>query len=273
MPITPSANTTSSSRFYTPLRMKGLTKPKSRKLLSILKKHSGRDTTGKLAMRHQAGRHKRFLREIDWKRSLRGVSGIVQSIEYDPNRTANVALILYRNGTRSYILAPESLKPADVVESGPAAEIKPGNSLPLANIPVGTPIHNIELKSGKGAQIVRSAGTSASIQSKDATFANILMPSREVRLVRVTCYATIGQLGNIDWKNVTFGKAGRKRNMGIKPTVRGTAQHPDSHPHGGGEGRSGEGMHPKTPWGKSARGTRTRNKNKFSTKLILTRRK
>lgn len=244
-----------------------------KKLLSILKKHSGRDTSGKLAVRHQAGRNKRFLREIDWKRDLRSIPAKVESIEYDPNRTADIARVLYQNGVRRYILSPDGLKVGDMVESGPVVEPKVGNSLPLANIPVGTAIHNIELTPGKGGQIVRSAGVAAFVQSKDASYASILMPSREIRFVRSDCYATIGQLGNLDWKNIVIGKAGRKRHMGIKPTVRGTAQHPDSHPHGGGEGRSGEGMHPKTPWGKSARGTRTRRKNKFSTKLIFKRRK
>lgn len=273
MPTLKPRNTNSSNRFHSPLVNLDLTKKRPEKHLSrVLKKQSGRDSLGKVSTRHQGGRHKRLLREIEWKRRFADTSAVVKSIEYDPNRSVNIALLHYSNGHKSYILAPDSLKSGDKVETGPAAEVKTGNCLPLANIPIGTPIHNIELTPGKGAQIVRSAGSAGYIQSKDHRVANVLLPSREVRLISVKCYATIGQLSNLDWKNVKFGKAGRKRNMGIRPTVRGTAQHPDSHPHGGGEGRSGEGMPPKTPWGKSARGTRTRKKTKYSDGLIIKRR-
>lgn len=244
-----------------------------KKLSSILKKSSGRNHSGKMTTRHQAGRNKQLLREIDWKRRKRGIRAKVIAIEYDPTRSAYLALLSYFDGEYCYILAPESVKPGDLLESGPAAEIKPGNSLPLGNIPVGTPIHNIELTLGKGAQIVRSAGSSALIQSKDDRFAVVTLPSRETRLISLNCYATIGQLSNIDRKNRNLGKAGHKRHLGIKPTVRGTAQNPNSHPHGGGEGRSGEGMPPKTPWGKSARGTRTRRHRKYSSIYIVSRRK
>ncbi len=242
-------------------------------LVTILKKHSGRNASGKLTTRHQGGRHKRKLREVDWKRDKREKVAVVVSIQYDPNRTSRLALLKYPDGERRYILAPVGLAIGDKIEAGKSADLRSGNSLPLAQIPVGTPIHNIEIIPGKGGQIVRSAGSSAIIQSKDNKFASVLLPSREVRLININCYASIGQLGNLDWKNTFFGTAGRRRHMGIKPTVRGVAQHPDSHPHGGGEGRSGEGMPPKTPWGKPARGYRTRRKNKYSNKLILKRRK
>ena len=240
-----------------------------KRLAVILRKHSGRNASGKVTVRHQGGRQKRFLRKIDWKREKRGISAEISAIEYDPNRSANVALLTYADGERSYILAPMGLAVGDKVEAGKTAELKPGNSLPMAYIPVGTPIHNIELTRGKGGQIVRSAGVAATIQAKDKKFATIVLPSREIRLVNVNNWATIGQIANVDWKSRVIGKAGRKRLMGIRPTVRGTAQHPDSHPHGGGEGRSGEGMNPKTPWGKPARGKKTRKKAKYSNKLIV----
>lgn len=244
-----------------------------KRLTAILKKHGGRNASGKMTTRHQGGRQKRLLREIDWRRDKRGIQAVVEAIEYDPNRSTDIARLRYMDGERRYILAPLGLKAGDKVEAGKGVEIHVGNALPLSQIPIGVPIHNIELTLGKGAQLARSAGSAALVQSKDKKYANILLPSREVRLVSVENYATIGQLSNIDWKNRVFGKAGTRRLMGIKPTVRGTAQHPDSHPHGGGEGRSGEGMPPKTPWGKPARGYRTRIKTKYSDKMIVKRRK
>jgi len=248
-------------------------KKREKSLSSILSKKSGRNSTGKVTVRHQGAREKRFLREIDWKREKNDIPATVVAIEYDPNRTSNIALLQYRDGERRYILAPEGLSVGGVVMSGEAAPLTAGNSLPLVNIPVGTPIHGIEIFPGKGAQMVRTAGAAATIMGFEEAFALVKLPSGEIRRFRMNCKATIGQLGNTEWKNINFGKAGRKRHMGIRPTVRGTAQNPRSHPHGGGEGRSGEGMHSKTPWGKSARGTRTRNKMKYSQNLIVQRRK
>lgn len=243
--------------------------PESR-LKTILKKHSGR-SKGRVTTRHQGGREKRFLRTIDWRRSLRDTPGVVMAFEYDPNRSSNLALVYYPNGTKSYILAPEGLKVGETVLAGENIDPRPGNALPLTKIPVGIPIHNVEITAGKGGQLLRSAGTVATIQGFESGYAIIKFPSGEVRRVSETCYATVGQVGNIEWKNLKFGKAGRKRHRGIRPSVRGTAQDPRSHPHGGGEGRSGEGMPPKTPWGKPARGYKTRIKTKYSNKLIISR--
>ncbi len=242
-------------------------------LVRLLPKRSGRNSSGKVTVRHQGGRHKRFLRDIDWRRGKLGIPAIVETLEYDPNRTANVALLKYVDGERRYILAPEGLTVGQTVMSGDMAPLTVGNSLPLSAIPVGTLVHALEIGPGKGAQIARGAGTVATISGFEERYALIKLPSGEIRRFNPAALATIGQVGNIDWKNVNFGKAGRKRNMGIRPTVRGTAQNPHSHPHGGGEGRSGEGMHPKTPWGQSARGTHTRKKAKHSSKLIVHRRK
>jgi large subunit ribosomal protein L2 len=267
-PVTPGM------RFSSGLDYSGLTHKRPEKgLTSILSKKSGRNATGVVTTRHQGAREKRFLREIDWKRSKDGMTAQVVALEYDPNRTANIALIQYTDGERSYILAPEGLSVGQQVMSGESAPLVPGNTLPMAEIPVGTMIHNLEVVPGKGAQIVRSAGSSAIIMGFEETSALVKLPSGEVRRFLPTCRATIGQLGNVDWKNINLGKAGRKRHMGIRPTVRGTAQNPRSHPHGGGEGRSGEGMHPKTPWGKSARGNKTRKKSRYSNKYIVSRRK
>lgn len=240
-------------------------------LKSILAKHSGRGADGKVSVRHQGGRQKRFLREIDFKRSLRGVVAKVERIEYDPNRTANVALLLYKNGERRYILSPEDLKVGDRIQSGSGALPKSGNALPLGEIPVGTPIHNIEITPGKGGQIVRSAGSVAIIQGRELPYILVKMPSNEIRRFAATCFATIGQVGKVD--KGRLGLAGRRRRMGRRPRVRGVAMHPGAHPHGGGEGRSGEGMPPKTPWGKSARGVKTRRKKKYSDRLIVKRRR
>ena len=246
----------------------------SKKLKKILAKNSGRDARGRIAVRHQGGRQKRFLRRIDFKREKYGVPARVASIEYDPNRTADIALLVYQDGEKRYILAPEGLKVGEMVISGKKAELKVGHTLPLKKIPTGMPIHNVELISGKGGQLVRGAGTAAVIQAKEGNFATLKLPSGEIRVVPLACLATIGQLSNIDLKTVKLGKAGRKRHMGIRPTVRGVAQHPDSHPHGGGEGRSGIGMpSPKSPWGKKTLGKKTRKPGKYSDKLIIKRKK
>jgi len=246
----------------------------SRKLYRILPKKSGRNSSGKVAVRHQGGRHKRYLREIDFRRDKREIPAKVVAIEYDPNRGAEIALLFYADGEKRYILAPEGLKIGDEVQAGEKAEIKPGNALPLAKIPLGTVVHNLELKPGKGGQIVRGAGTGAMLMNKEEKYALIKLPSGEERKIELICYATVGQLGNIERKNRIFGKAGRKRHLGIRPTVRGVAQNPHSHPHGGGEGRSGIGMpSSKSPWGKPTLGVKTRNKKKYSNKLIMKRRK
>jgi len=233
-------------------------------------KRQGRGYKGRITMRHRGGGVKKRVRIIDWKRNKHDVPGTVERIEYDPNRSANIALIIYADGEKRYIVRPDGLEVGDTIVAAPKTEIKPGNAAHLQNIPVGTPIHNIELRKGKGAQIVRGAGTAATIQSKEGEYVTVLLPSKEARLIKADCFATIGQVGNSDWKNRKLGKAGRKRLMGIRPTVRGTAQHPGSHPHGGGEGRTGVGMkHPKTPWGKHGHGKKTRKKNKRSNKYIV----
>lgn len=242
-------------------------------LISILKKHSGRDNSGQISVRHQGGRQKRYYRTIDFKRDKKDMDGIVIAIEYDPNRNANIALIEYKDKERRYILHPKDLLVGDKVIASNNAEVKVGNALPLKNIPLGISVHNIELYAGQGGQMMRGAGTYASVVAKEGNFIHLKLPSGEVRKFFADCWATIGQVGNIEHKDIDLGKAGRKRLMGIRPTVRGTAQNPRSHPHGGGEGRSGEGMHPKTPWGKPARGKRTRNKTKWSNKFVVSRRK
>ena len=242
-------------------------------LISILKKHSGRDSTGSVSVRHQGGRHKRYYRLIDFKRDKRGMEAVVLGIEYDPNRNANIALVEYKDKEVRYILHPVGLKVADKVIADDNADIKVGNALKLKNIPLGIEVHNIELYPGKGGQMIRGAGTSASVVAKEGVFVHLNLPSGEVRKFNVESYATVGRVGNIEHKDEIIGTAGRKIHMGIRPTVRGTAQNPRSHPHGGGEGRSGEGMHPKTPWGKPARGKRTRKSNKWSNALVVSRRK
>lgn len=245
----------------------------SRKLKRILAKQSGRNSSGKVTVRHQGGRQKRYLREIDFKRDKREIPAKVMTIEYDPNRGAKIALLFYVDGEKRYILAPEGLKIGDEIQAGEKAEIKPGNALPLGKMPLGTVVHNLELKPGKGGQIVRGAGTGAILMNKEERYALVKLPSGEQRKIELVCYATVGQLGNIELKNRVFGKAGRKRHLGVRPTVRGVAQNPHSHPHGGGEGRSGIGMpSSKSPWGKPTLGVRTRNKKKYSNKLIMQRR-
>lgn len=243
------------------------------KLKRILPKKSGRDSQGKISVRHIGGRQKRFLREIDFARRERDLAGKVQSVEYDPNRSARVALVVYPNGQRTYILAPLGLEVGMKVVAGEDAPINVGNALPLGKIPIGTQVHNLELRPGKGGQLVRGAGAAATVQGKKNGMVIVKLPSGEIRRFDARSYSTIGQIGRIEHKFQELGKAGRARLMGIRPTVRGVAMHPGAHPHGGGEGRSGEGMHPKTPWGKPARGFRTRKRVKYSDKFIVERRK
>jgi large subunit ribosomal protein L2 len=244
-----------------------------RSLIGKKRRRGGRNVQGRVTVRHRGGGHKRQLREVDFKRDKREIPAKVASIDYDPNRSANLALLFYADGEKRYILAPLGLKVGTSIMAGPDVDILPGNSLPLANIPTGTMIHNIELKEGRGGQMVRSAGSSAQLVAKEGDYAQIRMPSGEVRLVRLACYATIGQVGNVDHGNVKLGKAGRKRHMGVRPTVRGSAMSPRDHPHGGGEGRSGIGMpSPKSPWGKPTLGKKTR-RNKSTDKYIVRRRK
>jgi len=241
-------------------------------LLLPLKKKGGRSNQGKITVRHRGGGAKRRLRIIDFKRDKLGIPGRVAAIEYDPNRSARIALIYYADGEKRYILAPSELKVDDIIKSGEGAELKPGNALPLKSIPTGTMIHNIEMQPGKGGQLVRSAGAAAQLMAKEGEYALIRMPSSEVRRVRSNCLATIGQVGNLDHRSITLGKAGRKRWMGWRPTVRGSAMNPNDHPHGGGEGRAPIGLPgPKTPWGKPALGYRTR-KPKPADKMIVRRR-
>ena len=242
-------------------------------LLVSLKKISGRNAQGKITVRHRGGGNRRKYRIIDFKRNKDGIPAKVATIEYDPNRTANIALLHYADGEKAYILAPVGLEVGTTVLSGPTADIKPGNAMALKDMPVGTVIHNIELKPGKGAQLVRSAGVSAQLMAKEGKKALLRLPSGEMRFVSIDCKATIGQVGNIEHGNVVIGKAGRKRHMGIRPTVRGSVMNPCDHPHGGGEGRTSIGRpSPVTPWGKPALGYKTRKKNKASDKLIVSRR-
>ena len=242
-------------------------------LLVPLKKNSGRNVHGKITVRHRGGGNRRKYRIIDFKRNKDGIPAKVATIEYDPNRTANIALLHYADGEKAYILAPVGLEVGTTVLSGPTADIKPGNAMALKDMPVGTVIHNIELKPGKGAQLVRSAGVSAQLMAKEGKKALLRLPSGEMRFVSIDCKATIGQVGNIEHGNVVIGKAGRKRHMGIRPTVRGSVMNPCDHPHGGGEGRTSIGRpSPVTPWGKPALGYKTRKKNKQSNKLIVRRR-
>ena len=242
-------------------------------LLASLKKHSGRNSYGRITVRHRGGGNRRKYRVIDFKRQKFGVEGIVATLEYDPNRSAFIALVEYTDGEKAYIIAPEGLKVGDKGVAGPDADIKPGNALPLKNIPVGTFIHNIELYPGRGAQLARSAGNMAQLMAKENGMALLRLPSSELRNVPENCMATVGQVGNTDHENVKIGKAGRKRNMGWRPTVRGSVMNPNDHPHGGGEGKSPVGRPgPVTPWGKPALGYKTRKKHKQSDKLIVRRR-
>ncbi len=251
-----------------------ITKEKPEKsLLLPLKKKAGRNNQGKITVRHRAGGAKRRLRIIDFKRDKIGVPGRVAAIEYDPNRSSRIALIYYADGEKRYILAPTGLGVGDTIKSGEDAEIRPGNTLPLRRLPTGTQIHNIELKEGKGGQLVRSAGASAQLLAKEGEYSHVRLPSGEIRLIRSNCTATIGQVGNVEHQGINLGKAGRKRWLGWRPTVRGSAMSPSDHPHGGGEGRSPIGMPgPKTPWGKPALGYKTR-KNKTTDRMIVRRRR
>ena len=266
--------TTPSRRNMTVLSYKGLSKVKPEKsLLTKLKKTAGRNSYGRITVRHHGGGNKQKYRIIDFKRQKLDMPATVLTLEYDPNRSANIALIQYEDGVKAYILAPEGLKIGDQVLSSAQADIKPGNCLPIANIPVGTIIHNIELYPGKGAQLVRSAGVAAQLMAKENGKAQVRLPSGEVRYVRLDCKATIGQVGNQDHSNVQLGKAGRSRHMGIRPTVRGSVMNPCDHPHGGGEGKSPIGRpSPVTPWGKPAMGYKTRKKNHRTDKQIVKRR-
>lgn len=242
-------------------------------LVVSLNKNAGRNNQGKITVRHRGGGSRRKYRIIDFKRRKDGISATVLSIEYDPNRTANIALICYADGEKSYILAPNKLEVGTTLMNGENAEVKIGNCLPLQNIPIGTQVHNIEMYPGKGGQLVRSAGNSAQLMAKEGKFATLRLPSGEMRMVPIICRATIGQVGNIDHELIKIGKAGRKRHMGIRPTVRGSVMNPNDHPHGGGEGKTGIGRPgPVTPWGKPALGLKTRKKNKKSNKMIVRRR-
>ncbi|MCL1843527.1 MAG: 50S ribosomal protein L2 [Defluviitaleaceae bacterium] len=267
-PITPSQRQMTVSDFAE------ITKSAPEKSLTVhLKKHSGRNGQGKITVRHRGGGAKIKYRLIDFKREKDGVPAKVNAIEYDPNRTANIALLFYADGEKRYILAPIGVKVGDTLMSGVDAEIRPGNALPMKVIPVGTEIHNIEMKLGRGAQMVRSAGNVAQLMAKDEKYATVRLPSGEMRLVPINCRATIGQVGNPDNELINVGKAGKKRLMGIRPTVRGSVMNPNDHPHGGGEGRSPIGRpSPSTPWGKPALGYKTRKKNKQSNKYIVRKR-
>ena len=263
--------TSPARRHMTVSTFEEITKTEPEKSLVVsLNKSSGRNSQGRITIRHRGGGAKKKYRIIDFKRNKDGIPGKVAAIEYDPNRTANIALIFYADGEKRYILAPYKLKVGDTIESGENADIKIGNSLKLKDMPVGTTIHNVELKPGKGAQMVRSAGAEAQLMAKEGKYAQVKLPSGEFRLVSVDCRATIGQVGNIDHELITIGKAGKSRHMGKRPAVRGSAMNPVDHPHGGGEGRTGVGMPaPKTPWGKPALGYKTRKKNKKSNQYIV----
>ena len=274
MPIKKYNPTSPARRFMTVSTFEEITSKSSEKtLLAPVKKNAGRNSYGRITVRHQGGGVARKYRIIDFKREKDGVPARVAAIEYDPNRSSNIALLFYADGEKRYIIAPNGLSVNDTVVSGAQADIKIGNALPLANIPVGTMIHSIELKPGKGAQLVRSAGNTAQLMAKENDFAQIRLPSGEVRMVSVNCKATIGQVGNIDHANIRIGKAGKKRYLGIRPTVRGSVMNPVDHPHGGGEGKSPIGRpSPVTPWGKPTLGTKTRKKRKASDNMIVKRR-
>ena len=261
-------------RFMTVASFEEITTDKpERSLTERLFKTAGRNNQGKMTVRHRGGGHKRLYRIIDFKRNKDGVPAKVATIEYDPNRTSRIALLHYNDGEKRYIIAPHGLKVGDKVVSGPDADIKVGNALPLKNIPLGTMVHNIELKIGRGGQLARSAGTTAQLMAKEGSHALLRMPSGEIRKVHINCRATVGQVGNLENENITIGKAGRSRWLGKRPANRGVTMNPNDHPHGGGEGHSPVGRkHPVTPWGKCAFGTRTREKNKASDRLIVKRR-
>jgi large subunit ribosomal protein L2 len=234
---------------------------------------AGRNNNGRITVRHKGGAHKKFFRIIDFKRDKEGIPATVKTIEYDPNRNARIALVSYKDGEKRYILAPDKLSVGDVIESGSKVEIKVGNTLMLKDLPVGVIIHNLELRPGKGGQLARAAGNFAQLLSKEGKYCHVRLPSGEIRLINANCRATIGQVSNLDHENVSLGKAGRKRHLGIRPTVRGVAMNPIDHPLGGGEGRTSGGRHPCTPWGKPTKGYKTRKRNKHSNKYIVSRQK
>jgi large subunit ribosomal protein L2 len=267
--------TTPATRFYTVSTFEEVTKTKPEKALVVpLKSSGGRNNQGRITSRHRGGAHKRFYRIIDFKRDKVGIDAKVAAIEYDPNRNARIALLHYVDGEKRYIIAPDGLKVGDVVQTGEHAEIKTGNAMPLKNVPVGTTIHNIEMKQGKGAQIARSAGNSVQLVAKEGDFATLRLPSGEMRMVRTDCKATIGVVSNAEYENISWGKAGRMRWFGIRPQSRGVVMNPVDHPHGGGEGKSPQGNpHPVSPWGWKTKGKKTRNRNKLSSKYIVKRRK
>ena len=242
-------------------------------LLKPIRKKAGRNNTGRITCRHKGGGHKQAYRVIDFKRDKFGIEGVVKTVEYDPNRNVRISLVVYADGEKRYILTPHGLNVGDKVVSGPEAEIQVGNALPLELIPLGTIIHNVELIPGRGGKMVRTAGAGAQLMAKDGNYVTLKMPSSEMRMVRKECLATIGVLGNAEFKNLKVGKAGRTRHLGIRPTVRGVTMNPCDHPHGGGEGKTGPGGNPKTPWGKPALGRKTRKAKKASSKLIVRRRK
>ena len=265
--------TSPARRFMSVLTFEEITKKTPEKSLTTdLRHRAGRNNQGKITVRHQGGGARRKYRIIDFRRQKHGIPAAVKAIEYDPNRTCFIALLFYADGEKRYILAPLGLKVGDTVMSGPTADIQPGNCLPIANIPLGTLIHNVEIKPGKGGQMVRSAGVAAQVMAKEGAFAQVRLPSGEVRKVPMTARATVGQVGNTDHSNVRIGKAGRKRHMGVRPTVRGVVMNPVDHPHGGGEGRSPVGMPaPMSPWGKKTQGVKTRKHRKYSDKMIVSR--
>ena len=273
MPVKKYKPVTPGTRGMTGYTFDEITKSKpERSLLVALRKSGGRNVHGRVTVRHRGGGHRRYVRLVDFKRDKHNIPAKVAAIEYDPNRTARLALLHYADGEKRYILAPVDIKVGDTVMSGAEAEIRLGNALPISSIPVGTLIHNIEVKEGRGGQLVRSAGGSAQLLAKEGDFAQVRMPSGEVRLIRQTCYATVGQIGNLDHGNVKLGKAGRKRHLGVRPTVRGSAMSPRDHPHGGGEGRQPIGLPgPKSPWGKPTLGYKTR-RNKKTDQYIVRRR-
>ncbi len=274
MPTKKYKPTSPARRFMTVSTFEEITTTEPEKsLLAPISNKAGRNSYGRITVRHRGGGNRQKYRIIDFKRDKDGVPAKVSTIEYDPNRSANIALLMYADGERRYILAPNTLKVGDAIVSGQGADIKPGNAIPMEFIPVGTIIHNLELKPGKGGQLVRAAGNQAQLMGKDNGYALVRLPSGEMRRISLRCKATIGQVGNIDHENISIGKAGRKRWMGIRPTVRGVVMNPNDHPHGGGEGKSPVGMpSPVTPWGKPTLGYKTRKKNKQSSKFIVKRR-
>jgi large subunit ribosomal protein L2 len=272
MPVKKYRPTSPGKRFLTTLDFSDLSKVEpERSLIEVRKKHSGRNNNGHITVRHRGGGTRKIYRIIDFKRAKDGVPAKVATVEYDPNRSCRIALLHYRDGEKRYILAPLGLRPGELVESGPAADIKIGNALPIKNIPVGTVIHNIELRPGEGGKLVRSAGVSAQLMAKEDQYTQVRMPSGEVRRIHINCRATIGQLGNVEHENQVIGKAGRSRHLGKRPSVRGIAMNPVDHPHGGGEARSTSGRPPTTPWGVMTMGKKTR-RNKRTTKMIVRRR-